>query len=68
MAEIKVTLPDESTRTLPEGSTGADLAADVGRSLAKAAIALTVNGETKDLSNSLSFFTSQFMLSSLKKI
>ena len=54
MAEIKVTLPDESTRTLPEGSTGADLAADVGRSLAKAAIALTVNGETKDLSNSLS--------------
>ena len=39
MAEIKVTLPDESTRALPEGSTGADLAADVGRSLAKVAIA-----------------------------
>ena len=54
MAEIKVTLPDESTRALPEGSTGADLAADVGRSLAKAAIALNVNGETKDLSKSLS--------------
>ena len=54
MAEIKVTLPDESTRALPEGSTGADLAADVGRGLAKAAIALNVNGETKDLSKSLS--------------
>ncbi len=54
MAEIKVTLPDESTRALPEGSTGADLAADVGRSLAKAAIALNVNGETKDLSKPLS--------------
>ena len=54
MAEIKVTLPDESTRALPEGSTGADLAADVSRSLAKAAIALNINGETRDLSKPLS--------------
>ena len=54
MAEIKVTLPDESIRSLPEGSTGEDLAADIGRSLAKAAVALNVNGETKDLSESLS--------------
>ena len=29
MAEIKVTLPDESTRVLSEGSTGADLATDI---------------------------------------
>ena len=54
MAEIKVTLPDDSIRSLPEGSTGIDLAADVGRSLAKAAVALNVNGETKDLSEPLS--------------
>ena len=54
MAEIKVTLPDDSIRSLPEGSTGIDLAADVGRSLAKAAVALNVNGETKDLTEPLS--------------
>ena len=54
MTEIKVTLPDESIRTLPEGSTGTDLAADVGKSLAKSAIALKVNGETKDLNKALS--------------
>ena len=54
MAEIKVTLPDDSIRSLPEGSTGIDLAADVGRGLAKAAVALNVNGETKDLTEPLS--------------
>ncbi len=54
MTEIKVTLPDESIRTLPEGSTGTDLAADVSRSLAKSAIALKVNGETIDLNKALS--------------
>ena len=54
MTEIKVTLPDESIRTLPEGSTGTDLAADVSRSLAKSALALKVNGEPRDLNETLS--------------
>ncbi len=54
MTEIKVTLPDESTRALPEGSTGTDLAADVSRSLAKSALALKVNGEPRDLNETLS--------------
>ena len=54
MTEIKVTLPDESTRALPEGSTGTDLAADVSRSLAKSALALKVNGGPRDLNETLS--------------
>ena len=54
MTEIKVTLPDESTRALPEGSTGTDLATDVSRSLAKSALALKVNGEPRDLNETLS--------------
>ena len=30
MADITVSLPDGSTRTLPSGATAADLAADIG--------------------------------------
>ena len=37
--EITVTLPDGSARTLPAGSNTADLAASIGRGLAKAAVA-----------------------------
>src|SRR3954453_20811897 len=39
---MRVTLPDGSFRELPDGSTGADLAADIGPGLARAALAIRV--------------------------
>ena len=48
--QITVELPDGSERGLPAGSTGADLAASIGRGLAKAAVAVAVNGLPSDLS------------------
>jgi threonyl-tRNA synthetase len=49
MAEISITLPDGSIRSLPTGATAADLAASIGRGLAKAAIAARVDGVVVDL-------------------
>src|SRR5438067_10438960 len=49
MADISVTLPDGSSKTLPEGATAADLASSIGRGLAKAAVAATVDGQEVDL-------------------
>ncbi|MDA9571089.1 threonine--tRNA ligase [Gammaproteobacteria bacterium] len=49
MLDMNITLPDGSIRKLKEGSTGLDLAMDIGPGLAKAAIAVTVNGDQKDL-------------------
>jgi threonyl-tRNA synthetase len=46
---MKVSLPDGSTRDLPDGATPADLAASIGRGLAKAAVAAVVNGAETDL-------------------
>ena len=46
---MKITLPDNSLRDLPDGSSGYDLAKDIGPGLAKSAVAITVNGEQKDL-------------------
>jgi threonyl-tRNA synthetase len=53
MADIHVTLPDGSTRVLPEGATVADLAASIGAGLAKAAIAGRVDGELVDVAAGL---------------
>ena len=50
---MKITLPDGSIRELAEGSSGLDLASDIGLGLAKAAIAVKVNGVQKDLSDSI---------------
>lgn len=50
---IQVALPDGSKRSLNEGSTSADLAADIGPGLAKAAVAAKVNGQVVDLSTVL---------------
>jgi threonyl-tRNA synthetase len=50
MSDISVKLPDGSERSLPEGSTGADLAAAIGPRLAKSALIATVDGEERDLS------------------
>ncbi|MDQ3979357.1 MAG: threonine--tRNA ligase [Actinomycetota bacterium] len=51
--EIEVRLPDGSSRRLPAGSTVADLAASIGRGLAKAAVAAVVNGAQTDLTRPL---------------
>ena len=40
-----LTLPDGSTRSFDGPVTGADLAANIGAGLAKAALAITVDGE-----------------------
>jgi threonyl-tRNA synthetase len=49
MSEITINLPDGSHRSLPAGSTGADLAADIGPRLAKEAVVVEVGGEPRDL-------------------
>ena len=50
MSEIALTLPDGSVRPVAPGATGADLAAAISRSLAKAAVAVRVDGALRDLS------------------
>ena len=54
MSEITVSLPDGSTRTLPSGSTAADLSRAIGERLAKDAVHAEVNGREVDLSYLLS--------------
>ncbi len=47
---LKVKLPDGSELELEPGATGADAAAAIGSGLAKAALAVKVDGELRDLS------------------
>src|SRR5215510_9402364 len=47
--KIVVTLPDGTPLELPAGATGADAAAAIGPGLAKAALAIRVAGELRDL-------------------
>ena len=49
MSNINLTLPDGSIREFPKGSTGYDLAANIGPGLAKASIAVSVNNIQKDI-------------------
>src|SRR5688572_26093742 len=46
---ITVTLPDGSARTYPAGTTGSAVAASIGAGLAKAALAIRLDGQIKDL-------------------
>ena len=48
---MNITLPDGSIRKMETGSTGLDLANDIGPGLAKAAIAVSVNSIQRDLSD-----------------
>ena len=48
--KVEVELPDGSPLGLDEGATGADAAAAIGAGLAKAALAIKVDGELRDLS------------------
>src|ERR687884_473056 len=50
---MHVTLPDGTRLELPDGATGADAAAAIGAGLARAALAVEVDGELLDLSREL---------------
>jgi threonyl-tRNA synthetase len=48
-AQIRITLPDGSVRTYDGAVSGAGIAADIGSGLAKAALAVRVDGTIRDL-------------------
>jgi threonyl-tRNA synthetase len=50
---MKVRLPDDSELELEDGASGADAAAAIGSGLAKAALAIKVDGQLRDLSSPL---------------
>lgn len=50
MAQITITLPDGSTKQFDSAVTGMQVAESIGKGLAKAALAIKVNGEARDLS------------------
>src|SRR3989454_2401293 len=52
-SEIQVVLPDGSEKRRPAGATGADLAHAIGPGLAKAAVAVRVDGQVWDLARPL---------------
>ena len=52
-SEVTVFLPDGSARSVPAGTTVADLAAGIGRRLAAAAVAVELDGVLVDLSRPL---------------
>jgi threonyl-tRNA synthetase len=54
VARLDVKLPDGSALELEPGATGADAAAAIGPGLAKAALAVKVDGEVRDLTAPLS--------------
>src|SRR4051795_6738081 len=53
MADITITLPDGSQRSLPQGTTATSVAESIGSRLAKAAVAAVVDGEEWDLGRPL---------------
>src|SRR5438876_8879587 len=50
---MHVTLPDGTRLELADGATGADAAAAIGAGLARAALAVKVDGELRDLARPL---------------
>ena len=53
-APVSLTFPDGSVREYPAGSTGRDVAEAISKSLAKKAIAIALDGELRDLSETVS--------------
>lgn len=53
MKELRLTLPDGSVRQVPEGTTGKELAESIGAGLARAALAVRVDGRVQDLDRSI---------------
>ena len=52
-AQIKITLPDGAVRDYAAGTTGGVVAADISKSLGKAALACKIDGRLADLSEPL---------------
>src|SRR5688572_10721070 len=50
---MQVVLPDGTSKELQDGASGADLAASIGAGLARAALAVKVDGEVRDLTRPL---------------
>ncbi len=53
MSTVRLTLPDGSVRDVPRGTTGREVAERIGPGLARAAIAVKVNGQVVDLDRPL---------------
>ncbi|MCE3232895.1 MAG: thrS [Rickettsiaceae bacterium] len=52
-SSVNITLPDGSVRQYNTGVTGLDIATSIGAGLAKAALAIKVNGDLRDLSREI---------------
>ena len=50
---FQLTLPDGTVRSYEDGATGLDVATSIGAGLARAAVAITVDGETLDLNRAI---------------
>ncbi|VAV95562.1 Threonyl-tRNA synthetase [hydrothermal vent metagenome] len=61
---IKITLPDGSTREVASGTTPAQIAADIGPGLAKAALAARIDGEVRDIMGPLETDTGLALITS----
>jgi len=57
MSQVKVRLPDGSERAYEAGTTGAQVAQSIGAGLARAALAIKVDGKVKDLATPLTHDT-----------
>lgn len=61
---IKITLPDGSVREVETGTTAAQIAADIGPGLAKAALAARIDGEVRDIMRPLDVDTELALITS----
>ncbi len=61
---IKITLPDGSAREVASGTTPAQIAADIGPGLAKAALAARIDGEIRDIMQPLDVDTELALITS----
>jgi len=61
---IKITLPDGSVREVETGTTAAQIAADIGPGLAKAALAVRIDGEVRDIMRPLDVDTELALITS----
>ncbi|SIN68671.1 threonyl-tRNA synthetase [Parasphingorhabdus marina DSM 22363] len=61
---IKITLPDGSAREVESGTTPAQIAADIGPGLAKAALAAKIDGEIRDIMRPLEADTDLALITS----
>ncbi len=50
---VQLTMPDGTQRSFEDGTTGYDVANSIGAGLARAAVAVSVNGETLDLGRTI---------------